>query len=169
MATEAEGRPAIPIFRFVGPSGSGKTTLLERVVGELKRRGLRVAVAKDTHHDVELDQPGKDTWRLARAGAEQVVLATDARLTLFQRRSRRPTLAEIAALVAPQADILLAEGFRDSVEPAVLVWRSALGRDGVAGTDPVVAIVADAPTGLGAPEFELDQVKPLVELLLASR
>ncbi len=58
----------IPIVSFVGKSNSDKTTLLEKVVRELKLRGYRVAVIKHTHHELDIDQSGKDSWRLAQAG-----------------------------------------------------------------------------------------------------
>ena len=157
----------LPVFRFVGHSGSGKTTLLERLIAELRGRGLRVAVAKDTHHPVELDRPGKDTWRLARAGAEQVVLTSPGRLAMFQARDGRPSLAEVARLVAPEVDILLAEGFRDDVEPAIVVWRAALGRDLPGLRGPVVAVVADGPTGYDVPAFGLDDAEGLASFLLS--
>ena len=64
-----------PIISIVGKSNSGKTTFLEKVVRELKRRGYRVAVVKHSTHDIKIDQPGKDTWRLAQAGSDVVVFS----------------------------------------------------------------------------------------------
>ena len=159
----------LPVFRFVGHSGSGKTSLLEAVVAELTRRGLRVAIAKDTHHDVELDQPGKDTWRLARAGASQVVLASDGQLVLLQRRPARPTLVEIAALVAPSADLLLAEGFRhDSSAPAVVVYRAEMRLPLPALSGQVAAIVTDGVAPTGWPRFAFAEVIPLCDDLVST-
>jgi molybdopterin-guanine dinucleotide biosynthesis protein MobB len=158
---------ALPIVRFVGPSGSGKTTLLEKLIGALVADGLRVAVAKDSHHHVELDQPGKDSWRLARAGAGQVVLATDGQLALLEQRSARPTLTDIGGLVADRADLLLAEGFRHSSEPAVLVWRASLGRPVPLLAGPLLAVAGDLPPGIQAPRVSLDDVAPLARLLRA--
>jgi molybdopterin-guanine dinucleotide biosynthesis protein MobB len=157
----------IRVFRFVGHSGTGKTTLLERIIPELARRGLRVAVAKDTHHTVELDQPGKDSFRLRAAGADQVVLSTDGQLTLFERRSERASLDTIVDLVRGRADILLVEGYRDEERfPAVLVWR-ALGGALPSMRGVVVATVSDEPRDLEGPAFRFDDVVGLVELLLA--
>jgi molybdopterin-guanine dinucleotide biosynthesis protein MobB len=157
--------PGLPIVRFVGPSGSGKTTLLEKVVAALVAVGLRVAVVKDTHHQVELDQPGKDTWRLAQAGAQQVLLASDRQLTLFQQRPGRASLAEVAELVAPRADLLLAEGFRHSSEPAVLVWRADLGRPAPRLDGPLLAVAGDLPPDCPAAHFSLNDAAPIAELI----
>ncbi|VEB43226.1 Molybdopterin-guanine dinucleotide biosynthesis protein B [Chromobacterium violaceum] len=56
------------VLGICGYSGSGKTTLLEALLPLLGRRGLRVSVIKHSHHDVELDTPGKDSFRHRRAG-----------------------------------------------------------------------------------------------------
>jgi threonine synthase len=65
------------VVGFAGYSGSGKTTLIERVIPALKARGLRVSVVKHAHHNFDIDQPGKDTWRHREAGAFEVVVASD--------------------------------------------------------------------------------------------
>ncbi len=53
-----------PIVAVVGYSDSGKTTFLEKLIPCLKRRGVKLAVAKHDTHGFEMDKPGKDTWRL---------------------------------------------------------------------------------------------------------
>ena len=60
---------------FIGPSGVGKTTLMEKVLARLVSRGRTVSAVKSTHHDTDLDSPGKDSWRFRTAGASEVVLA----------------------------------------------------------------------------------------------
>lgn len=62
------------VFCVVGVSKTGKTTTIEKVIGELKGRGYRVASIKDIHADkFEFDTPGTNTWRHMQAGAEMVV------------------------------------------------------------------------------------------------
>ena len=73
---------------FVGRSGVGKTTLLELVIAVLRRRGLRVSVVKHAHHGFDIDTPGKDSWRHRRAGAFEVVVASDRRLALLREFER---------------------------------------------------------------------------------
>ena len=70
-------------FAVIGPSGSGKTTLLVSLLAELTGLGLRVSTIKHTHHAVDLDRPGKDTYRLRQAGATEVVLLSSSRWTLM--------------------------------------------------------------------------------------
>ncbi len=74
----------MPLYcSFVGWSGSGKTTLLRTVIARLSADGLRVGALKATHHDVQLDTPGKDSHTFADAGASTVVLAAASRSTVF--------------------------------------------------------------------------------------
>jgi len=75
----------IPVVSIVGKSNSGKTTLLEKLIPELKRRGYRVATVKHDTHGFEIDRPGKDTWRLAQAGADAVVISSGDKLALKDR------------------------------------------------------------------------------------
>ena len=57
------------VVGFAGESGAGKTGLVEKLIGQLKARGLRVSVVKHAHHSLDVDQPGKDSWRHREAGA----------------------------------------------------------------------------------------------------
>ena len=52
----------IPVFIVVGWKNSGKTTLTERLVSELKGRGLTISMVKQTHHNVDVDQSGADSY-----------------------------------------------------------------------------------------------------------
>ena len=72
----------LPMLGITGYSGSGKTTLLEKLLPQLKQRGLRLAVIKHSHHDAQVDKPGKDSWRMKEAGASQVIMACDHRWAL---------------------------------------------------------------------------------------
>ena len=92
-------RKDIPILGLAGYSGSGKTTFLEKLIAELKRRGYRVGVIKHTHHQVEFDQPGKDTWRHVRAGADVVALASPKGVFLAKKLDSSPTPEDVLALV----------------------------------------------------------------------
>ena len=49
------------VFGVVGWKNNGKTTLVERLVAYLTAQGYRVSTVKHAHHEVDLDQPGKDT------------------------------------------------------------------------------------------------------------
>ena len=65
-----------PVYTFVAWSGTGKTSYLERLIAELSARGVRVGTIKHDAHEFEIDKPGKDSWRFARAGAQVVAVAS---------------------------------------------------------------------------------------------
>ena len=68
---------------LTGHSGAGKTTLLVEILKLCREQNLRAAVIKNTHHDFEIDKPGKDSYRLRHAGAVQTMLATKNRVALI--------------------------------------------------------------------------------------
>jgi molybdopterin-guanine dinucleotide biosynthesis protein MobB len=156
-----------PVVSFVGNSGAGKTTLLEKVVRELKARGYKVAVIKHSHHDFQIDQEGKDSWRFAQAGSDCVVISSPAKVAMVQQRPAEPSLEELVNLVADRVDIVLTEGFRGSGKPQVLVARAALGPDPDLERGEHLAIVSDQPLDADTPRFEFAAASQLTDFLLA--
>ena len=117
---------------FAGYSGSGKTTLVEQVIPVLIAQGLRVSVIKHTHHRFDIDTPGKDTWRPRKAGAYEVLAASDQRMVLM-RELPRPQEPDVHALIAQldsSVDWVLVEGFKDCDLPKLEVLASAPATDG---------------------------------------
>lgn len=105
-----------PVLAFIAYSGTGKTTLLEKLFPLLRSSGVRVSYIKHTHHNVELDQPGKDSYRLREAGAAQVMLASSKRWALMQENPAAQAEPELATLLhkldPTQCDLVLVEGFK---------------------------------------------------------
>ena len=99
-----------------GWSGCGKTTLIVALLPRLRARGLTVSTLKHAHHDVDLDSPGKDTWRHRQAGAHEVILVTGRRWALLHelREEPEPTLVELLAHLQP-VDLALVEGRNSQV------------------------------------------------------
>ncbi|HEY2891013.1 MAG TPA: molybdopterin-guanine dinucleotide biosynthesis protein B, partial [Dongiaceae bacterium] len=101
------------VIGLAGWSGSGKTTLLMRLLPELIRRGYRVSTMKHAHHEFDVDQPGKDSWRHRGAGATEVLVASANRWALMHelRGSAEPSAAELMKHMTP-VDLLIIEGFK---------------------------------------------------------
>ena len=108
-----------PVFGITGWKNAGKTTLVERLVAEFVRRGFRVATIKHAHHDVEIDQPGRDSFRHRAAGAVEVALVGGRRYAIM-REQDEPTLAEVLARLSP-ADLILIEGYKREPHPKIEV------------------------------------------------
>ena len=157
--------PLTPLVHFIGASGSGKTTVLERVIRRLKERGHRIAAVKHTHHRVELDRPGKDSWRFAQAGADIVTVAAPDRLATFERTERQPGLEKLVKSLEGRVDLILAEGFKAEAGAKVLVvGKNRLPEPLPAGEH--LAVVSDAEAApLTGRRFAPDDVDGLVELL----
>jgi len=131
------------ILGLVGWSGSGKTTLLTALIPIFKARGLTVSTVKHAHHDLTFDRPGKDSFRHAQAGAQEVVLAADGGFALFSS-VREMDLAALVARLAP-VDLVLVEGFKSDAIPKIEVYRPALGQPPLWPAMDVLAVAADAP------------------------
>lgn len=113
------------IFGFVGFSGSGKTTLATAVTAVLSRRGFKVAALKDAHHQVDMDTPGKDTWRYREQGASQVILRTPERWVLQTTTSCPSSIDELLSHF-DSPDIILVEGFKNEGNfPKIELLREA--------------------------------------------
>lgn len=142
------------VVAFAGFSGAGKTTLIERLIPWLRGRGQRVSVVKHAHHGLEIDQPGKDTWRHREAGAYEVVAASPQRLVLM-REFEQPQALSVHALIQalhPGVDWVLVDGFRDSDLPKIEVWRAAHARPARYPDDPfIVAIATDSSEQMPEP------------------
>ena len=157
------------VIGIVGWKNSGKTTLVERLIAELTSRGLRVSSVKHAHHRVELDRPGKDSWRHRSAGATEVMLATSERFALFHELRGRPEpeLPELLARMSP-VDLVLVEGFKRFEHTKIEVRRREILRPLLAASDPnIVAIAADHdlahPT---LPVLPLDAVGAIADFIL---
>ena len=145
---------------FVAYSGMGKTTLLEQLIAALRARGQRVSTIKHAHHDVDIDIPGKDSWRHRQAGASEVLLVCDKRLALVREFEQEQDLDVHAMLAELRSDVdwVLVEGFKHGDLPKVEIWRAPDAAAIEAGKMPkplrfpddphVVALATDDAAGL---------------------
>ena len=155
-----------PLISFVGTSGSGKTTLLEKVVRGLKLKGYRVAVIKHSHHDFEIDQPGKDTWRLAHAGSDIVAITSPNKIALIESVDEELTLTQVAALFGERVDIVLAEGYKNYSIPKIVVLSTEQTQEYVCREENTLAAVSARWSPLGVPQFDGKDIDNIVSLLI---
>lgn len=162
------GRPHIPVVSIVGKSDSGKTTVLERLIRALVARGYRVGTVKHHVHDFDIDVPGKDSWRHARAGATVTLVSSPSKLGLVRAMDHEASLDELVGL-AGDVDILLTEGFRRSGEVRVEVSRRARSAELVCEPHELFALVTDNDElDVGdLPVFALDDAEGLADLIEA--
>lgn len=118
----------VPVVGFIAPSGTGKTQLLKALITRLKSEGFRVAVIKHSHHDFEIDKPGKDSYELRMSGATHTLIASKYRWALISENANPQQEATLNTLIKQldQAalDIVLVEGFKFERFPKIEVYRA---------------------------------------------
>ena len=142
-----------PMVSIVGQSGSGKTELLERLIAEFTKRGYRVAAVKHSQQELDVDKPGKDSWRLARAGGEAVVVVSPGRLLFTRRLEEEPRIEEILRLIGSGFDLVLIEGFRKGKAPKIEVHRKKIGGELLCSVKALSAVVTDEPLDVDVPQL----------------
>ena len=154
------------VFGITGWKNAGKTTLVERLVAELVRRGFTVNTIKHGHHDLDVDQPGRDSYRHRAAGATEVAVVGGHRYAIM-REQEEPTLAEVLARLAP-ADLVLIEGFKREPHRKIEV-RAGTGEP-MAPNDPnIVAIAADEQPADGTlPWFRRDDIAGIADFVVGT-
>jgi len=158
----------VRVYGIIGWKNAGKTGLMERLVAHVVGLGFSVSTVKHVHHDVDLDQPGKDSFRHRAAGASEVVLAGAHRFAVLrEHRGAEPALAEVLARLAP-VDLVLVEGYKRDTHPRVEVFRAETGHDLIQPGDPLVRAVASDVPGLvcGVPVLDLNDTGAVAGFIL---
>ena len=153
-----------PLVSIIGRSKSGKTTLIEKLVGELKPRGYKVATIKHTPQGMTFDELGKDSWRHLQAGSEAAAISSPDKVVLIRSVKHDSSLDEIVRFFGEDYDIILAEGFKQGSAPKIEVHRREVGPP-LGGVKKLIAIVTDEPLETRARQFSFDDTDGLVDLL----
>lgn len=153
-----------PIITFVGKSGTGKTTFLEKLIPELKGRGLRLAVLKHDAHHFEMDRPGKDTYRFTAAGADVVTISNREKLAIIEQPPEELCVAEIVSRL-PQVDVVLTEGYKKSHYPKIEIHRKELNRPLIAEPQELLAIMTDERLETPVPQLSLTDISGCADLI----
>ena len=155
-------------FGFAGYSGAGKTTLIEKLIPRFTARGLSVSLIKHTHHNIDIDRPGKDSYRHREAGATEVMLVSGARWALMHELRGRPepSFEEQLARLSP-CDLVLVEGFKYTPVPKLEVHRPAHGKPFIWPENPdVVAVASDVSLDIPRPVLDLNDCDAIAAFVL---
>jgi molybdopterin-guanine dinucleotide biosynthesis adapter protein len=157
------------IFGVVGWSGSGKTTLMLQLLPDLIARGYRVSTMKHTHHDFDMDKPGKDSYTHREAGAYEVLITGSKRWALLHenRDEVEPKIDTLLANMAP-VDLVLIEGFKSHPHKKLEVHRPSVGKPLLAADDDsIIAVASDeAIGGLSVPVLTLEDVAAIGDFIV---
>jgi molybdopterin-guanine dinucleotide biosynthesis protein B len=157
------------IVAFVGQSESGKTRLIARLVLELKKRGLIVAIVKHCSSGFDLGGEDKDSSKFLSAGADGIALAAPEQTVVLRRRDRERDLGALAREEFSAADIVLVEGGKsDARLRKIEVLRQSLGGGLRTPLPELAAVVSDHPVACGRPLFHPDNVTEIADWLVAN-
>ncbi|WP_438960067.1 molybdopterin-guanine dinucleotide biosynthesis protein B [Nereida sp.] len=155
------------VFGVIGWKNAGKTGLMERLVAEISARGFSVSTLKHAHHNFDIDQQGKDSYRHRDAGAQQVLLASANRWALMTelRGEPEPPLEKLLAQLAP-VDLVLVEGFKRNMHPKVCAYRQQTSQSMIEDAS-VLAYATDTVLDTSKPQFDLDDTVVIADFICA--
>ena len=156
------------VIGIAGYSGSGKTTLIEKVIPVLVRVGLRVSLIKHAHHEFDVDQPGKDSYRHRHAGCAEVLLSSSKRWAMMHelRGAAEPTLQEQLKLFAP-CDLVIVEGYKNEPVPKVEVRLKGAHTPALYPGDPnVVAVATDDVLDTQLPQLDANDAEAVAQFII---
>ena len=157
------------VFGVVGWKNNGKTTLVERLISQLTSMGYKVSSVKHAHHNVDIDEPGRDSYRHRAAGAKQTLLATQHRWALMRehREQDPPNLEQLLPLFEP-CDIVIVEGYKGAAHPKLEIIRH-LNKEGLLADQMpnIVALVTDQPhLPSDLPQLDLNNIQQVTDFVL---
>jgi molybdopterin-guanine dinucleotide biosynthesis protein B len=161
----------IPVLAIAAWSGTGKTTLLKKLIPALCAKGKRPGLIKHTHHNMDVDKPGKDSFELRKAGAAQTMVASRQRWALMTETPDEAPL-DLAYLVSRMdhstLDLVLVEGFKHEEVAKILLFRSDAGHEVHELTldEHVIAVASDVALSLEVPVLDLNDVDGIAEFIV---
>lgn len=161
----------IPVLAIAAWSGTGKTTLLKKLIPALCAKGKRPGLIKHTHHNMDVDKPGKDSFELRKAGAAQTMVASRQRWALMTETPDEAPL-DLAYLVSRMdhstLDLVLVEGFKHEDVAKILLFRSDAGHEihELTLDEHVIAVASDVALSLEVPVLDLNDVDGIAEFIV---
>ncbi|EHZ2573419.1 bifunctional molybdopterin-guanine dinucleotide biosynthesis adaptor protein MobB/molybdopterin molybdotransferase MoeA [Vibrio parahaemolyticus] len=160
----------IPILGFAAYSGTGKTTLLEALLPKLTEAGLRIGMLKHAHHNFDVDKPGKDSYRLRKAGASQMLIASRNRFALMTETPEAEAEFEylLTRFDEDKLDVVLVEGCKNIAFPKIELHREEVGKPWLYPHDEnIIAIASDsAELDSELPQMNINDLDAIAQFVL---
>jgi len=164
---------AVPVVGFAAFSGTGKTSLLKKLIALLHSKQIRVGIIKQSHHDFEVDIPGKDSYELRKAGASQTMITSPYR-KVFIEEYHQPAEADLSASIhslnTSSLDIIFVEGFKHAPFPKIELQRSEFSKPLLYPDDAnIIAIATDSnDTHHTIPVLDLNDTDEIYQFIHAN-
>ncbi|WHQ75505.1 molybdopterin-guanine dinucleotide biosynthesis protein MobB [Pantoea sp. Lij88] len=159
----------VPLLAIVGWSGTGKTTLLQQVIPMLSSKGIRTGLIKHTHHQMDVDTPGKDSYLLRKAGASQVMVASSERWALMCETPEKQSI-DLPYLLSRMdhatLEIVLVEGFKEEPVPKIVLCRAGI-KGGIEELldEQVIAVASDQKLALNMPVLDINRPDSVADFI----
>lgn len=153
----------IPVVAFAAYSGTGKTTLIEKLIRELKGRGLRLAVIKHDAHRFEIDHEGKDSWRFTKAGADITIVNSSEQTAYIEQGEL--ALERLLGMIH-NVDLILVEGYKNKALPQIGLARKATGKGFPSDPDRYIAVIADFEVATTRPCFGFEETEAIAGFII---
>ncbi|TMX38539.1 bifunctional molybdopterin-guanine dinucleotide biosynthesis adaptor protein MobB/molybdopterin molybdotransferase MoeA [Vibrio sp. Hep-1b-8] len=160
----------IPILGFAAYSGTGKTTLLEALLPKLTTTGLRIGMLKHAHHNFDVDKEGKDSYRLRKAGASQMLISSRNRYALMTETPEEESQFQylLTRFDTDKLDIILVEGCKNIAFPKIELHREVVGKPWLYPNDTnIIAIASDTPVkDSELPQMDINDLDAIAQFVI---
>lgn len=166
---DSKQRPNLPLLGFAAYSGTGKTTLLEALLPMLTESGLRIGVLKHAHHDFDVDKPGKDSYRLRKAGAGQMLISSRKRHVLMTETPEAEADFDylLTRFDTEKLDLILVEGCKNIAFPKIELHREEVGKPWLYSNDSnIIAIAADTQVESELPQMSINDLESIRDFII---
>jgi molybdopterin-guanine dinucleotide biosynthesis protein B len=117
---------------------------------------------------MDIDTPGKDSYLLRKAGADQVIVASNQRWALMCETPDKPlNLKQLAShMDKSMLDLVLVEGFKDEPIAKIVLWRPGVKGEVEDLLDKhVIAVASDAELELPIASLDINQPEQIAEFI----
>ncbi len=153
------------IISIVGKSNSGKTTFLEKLIPELKKKGYKIGIVKHSHHDIDIDKEGKDSWRHQKAGADNVMAVSPGKIAMVKKTATEISLDELQIFFSDM-DLVITEGYKKENKPKIEIFREEIHKTTLCGVeDNLAALVTDSDIAANVPVFGTKNFKEVADFI----
>ncbi|CAH6812141.1 bifunctional molybdopterin-guanine dinucleotide biosynthesis adaptor protein MobB/molybdopterin molybdotransferase MoeA [Vibrio chagasii] len=166
---DSKQRPNLPLLGFAAYSGTGKTTVLEALLPLLTNAGLKVGVLKHAHHDFDVDKPGKDSYRLRKAGANQMLISSRNRHVMMTETPEAEADFDylLTRFDTNTLDLILVEGCKNIAFPKIELHRDEVGKPWLyPNDDNIIAIAADSKVESDLPQMAISDLEAIRDFII---
>ncbi|WP_047043967.1 bifunctional molybdopterin-guanine dinucleotide biosynthesis adaptor protein MobB/molybdopterin molybdotransferase MoeA [Vibrio mexicanus] len=163
-------KTSVPLLGFAAYSGTGKTTLLEQLLPKLTEAGLTIGLLKHAHHDFDVDKPGKDSYRLRKAGATQMLISSRNRHALMTETPQEEASFEylLTRFDQTELDVILVEGCKNIAFPKIELHRDELEKPWLHPNDSnIIAVASDSDVDTDLPQININDVDAIAQFVFS--